>query len=88
MYVGEDSCNSYFVNPASKESVMEIIDSLNNKMTCGPDEIPVAVVKRVKQEIAGPISLIINKSVEHGKCPQKLKETKVIPIQKDKNSFK
>ena len=67
---------------------MEIIDSLKNKMTCGPDEIPVAVVKRVKQEIAGPMSLIINKSVEYGKCPQKLKETKVIPIQKDKNSFK
>jgi len=57
-------------------------------MTCGPDEIPVAVVKRVKQEIAGPMSSIINKSVDYGKYPQKLKESKVIPIHKDKNSFK
>jgi len=66
---------------------MKIFDSLKNKMTCGSDEIPVAVVKKVKQEIVGPMSLIINWSVEYGECPQRLKETRIILIQKDKNSY-
>jgi len=57
-------------------------------MTCGSDLLPVRIIKEVKCEIAEPLSEVINKSIEQGICPENLKETKLIAIQKDKNSFK
>jgi len=44
--------------------------------------------KKVKQEIVGPLSIIISTSMEAGECTQKLKETKVTAIKNERASHK
>ena len=44
--------NSYFSHAVTREDIAKIIDGLKNKMTCGPDGLPVAIIKRVVNEIA------------------------------------
>jgi len=57
-------------------------------MTCGPDGIPVAIIKKkVKHQIAEPLSHIINRSLDLGKCPENMKNTKTIGIQKGQKSY-
>jgi len=45
----------------SREDIAKIIDGLKNKMTYGPDGLPVAIIKRVKIEVAEPLSILINR---------------------------
>lgn len=87
-YLGVNNCSSYFCKPVTEREVSNIIGTLKNKMTCGPDGIPVAIIKKVKDEIAEPLKILMNQSVEIEKCPEKLKDTRLIAIQKDKKSFK
>jgi len=47
LYAGEDCGNSYLSHAVTKEDIAKIIDGLKNKMTFGPDGLPVAIMKRV-----------------------------------------
>ena len=80
--------HSYFSQPVPTQTVINILDSFETKMTCGPDGIPVAIIKKVIHQIAEPLTQIINRSIQLEKCPERLKDTKVIAIQKDKTSHK
>jgi len=64
---------------------IDVID----KMMCGPDGIPVEIIKKkVKHHIAESLSHIIKRSLNLEKCPENLKYTnKIIAIQKDKNKL-
>ena len=46
--------HSYFSQPVSIQTVINILGSFENQMTSGPDGIPVAIIKKVKQQIAEP----------------------------------
>lgn len=65
--------------PTTYEEVQKTIDSLKPKTSAGIDEISAKVAKSCKEEIANPLTTIINKSFQQGIFPSKLKTAKVYP---------
>ena len=68
---------------------MSIIDSLKPKTSSGMDEISNKTLKVLKNEIAAPLTVIINQMLYTGIFPDALKVSKVIPLYKkdDKQLF-
>jgi len=74
----------YFRHTDSKE-IINTINSLILKTSCGHDNVNTLLLKQIKLVISLPVSIAVNKSIETGVFP-----SKVIPIykSKDKQSFK
>lgn len=68
-----------FLYPATPGEVLKIIDSLKPKPSAGIDGISSKLAKSCKEEIAAPLTTIINKSFQQGIFPSKLKTAKVYP---------
>ena len=66
-----------------EQTILKTIDNLKNKCSCGSDRISNKILKIIKQEIAAPLSHIINQSFLHGSFPENLKIAKVIPLYKN-----
>lgn len=77
---------SIFVTPFSKNDIIQIINHLSNKKSCGHDEIPISLIKQCSLELAEPIAEIINKSLVLGEFPDTLKIASVTPILKKGDS--
>ena len=73
--------SSMTVPPIDPQIVIDIINSLKNKKS-NPHEIPVSILKGNKDEMALPLSILFNQSINTGKFPQCLKHATVIPIYK------
>ena len=69
-----------FLEPVEESQILEIINKFKPKMSSGHDEIPTKIMKQSIQSIIQPLTYIINKSLETGIVPNKLKIAKVIPI--------
>ena len=74
-------------NQITEERVKKAIDMINNKNSAGIDGISNRLLKLIKHEIALPLSLIVNHSLQNGIFPQKLKTAKVMPIFKDNDDM-
>ena len=66
------------------EQVKKAIRSMKNKTSSGIDFISPKIVKSVSDEIANPLTYIINNSISEGEFPDSWKIAKVIPIFKKK----
>ena len=66
----------------TESEVMKEIETLNAKKAMGLDEISLKVIKFCKNEIAMPLTLVINKSLEQQTFPSALKYAKILPIHK------
>lgn len=78
------SCkSSLFFSPTDEKEVYEVINDLKNTNSVGPDDISVKLLKYCASVIAGPLSLIINLSLETGIFPDDLKDAFIIPILKN-----
>ena len=64
----------------SETNVMQIINNLPNKNSCGFDGISTIVMKSIKNVILKPLTLIINQIINTGVFPNKLKIAKITPI--------
>ena len=73
--------NFTFMNVTDKQ-IVEIIDSLKPKSSCGIDRISNKLIKTIKHEISKPLALIINQCFTTGVFPEKLKIARVLPIYK------
>ena len=74
--------SSFFFNPVSPSDIeLEIITTPINKVY-GLYSFPTRILRSAKHIISQPLSLLINKSLENGVYPSKLKLAKVIPIYK------
>ena len=71
---------SFFIYPCTKEEVSDIITSLNQNKSAGPNSIPVKILKLLKDDISLHLASIFNISFSTGKFPSRLKIAKVIPI--------
>lgn len=71
-----------FLQPVTPIEIMNFIGRLKNSYSCGYDEIPNFLIKKVKESISIPLSHIINLSFSEGIFPTALKRAKVIPIYK------
>ena len=53
------------------------MDNLSTKKSCGIDELSTHLIKSIKSEILGPLTITINQSLVTGIFPDKLKIAKV-----------
>ena len=84
-----NSYKTFLKNPASsrfsfelvnENTVSKIMDNLSTKKSRGIDELSTHLIKSIKSEILGPLTITINQSLVTGIFPDKLKIAKVTPI--------
>ena len=61
---------------------MSLIDKLDSRKAMGPDGISALFLKEVASEIAQPLAVIYNKSLETGVIPSAWKKSNVTPVHK------
>ena len=72
----------------SAEDILKIIKSLKSKSSKSHDNMSSILLKQIKNHIAEPLTIIINKTIDSGIFPDKLKIARVLPIyKKDNNSL-
>ena len=84
-YLIGNCSKSLFLHPTDKRDIIRIINEIKPKNSCGHDGISSKLVKYLKNEIALPLSIMINASIESGHVPDTMKLAKVIPIYKSKD---
>lgn len=73
------------LEPFTAEEIKQVILNLKNKKSTGYDEVPVILLKKCCCELSEIIAVIINKSLEFGEFPSRLKISVVTPIFKKDN---
>ena len=76
-----------FLNPTCLQEVSKLIDSLKNKRSSGHDDISNWLLKKLKLVIMNPVSIIINKSLQEGHFPTRMKTAQVVPLYKCKERY-
>lgn len=71
--------------PTDKYEIMNVIDNLNTKKSCGFDNISINMIKKSKRNICNILELLINNSFQTGIIPDKTKIAKITPIFKNGN---
>ena len=72
-----------YLFPTTEQEILEIIQNLENKSSSGDDYISNLIVKSANTVIAPYLTCLINKSMDQGVFPDKLKKAKVIPLFKE-----
>ena len=88
-YLGERSIKSIFLDAVTENEVEFEIRKLNVNKSCGHDEIPPKLVKKVSKYIVKQLTYIYNQSFLTGSIPDDLKVALVTPVFKanDKEEF-
>ena len=76
---------SVFLIPVTETEIEKIIMSLPNKPSSGSDGISNILLKRLKNCIIHPLTLIFNKSITEGEFPDIMKVADVVPLYKSKS---
>lgn len=76
------SCHGrqYYFKSVTRLEVLKIIQKLPHKTSHGIDEISNVVLKGIKNEIAGPLTQLINISLITGYIPPEWKTARVLPL--------
>jgi hypothetical protein len=69
---------------ATAGQIAKIICRLKSTEAMGIDNIPVSILKKRVEVLAGPISHLVNRSLAEGRVPKAFKVGKVFPVYKDK----
>ena len=77
-----DFASSFFFNPVSPSEIDSEIMTIQLNKAHGLYSFPTRILRSAKHIISQPLSMLINKSIEYGTYPSKLKLAKVIPIYK------
>ena len=86
-YLNNPTYNHFEFSEINKQKVIEIIDKLKPKSSCGIDRLSNKLLKLIKIEISESLTLIINQSINTGLFPNKLKTTKVLPLFKKNENY-
>ena len=68
------------IEPVTEDQVSEIIKNLNINKCAGPDGIPPLFVKKCRESLIKPLSIIFSLSLSTGIFPKKWKTSEVTPI--------
>ena len=79
-FLDESLSHSIFLSPSTNDEVYNIIQTLNKSNSTSPDAISSKILQISANLIAGPLTIIINKSLEQGFFPLQFKTAKVTPI--------
>lgn len=74
------NCPSVENLTVTKVQVIEKIDNLKKSNSCGPDGITSHILQSFKNELAGPLTKIFNKSLNNRVVPEDWKHANVTPI--------
>ena len=66
----------------SDEDIISAISAISPDSGCGPDGVPVCLLKTCAQELCQPIKLIWTESYKLGLVPKFYKETHISPLSK------
>ena len=80
----QSSQSSIFLTPCTKHETRKLIAKLPNKGSSGIDNISNILLKKLKDQIATPLTEIINASIEQGSFPDLMKCALVVPLYKAK----
>ena len=69
-----------FFKPISSNEIIKVVKDLKSNTSPGYDDIDMKVVKKIIIHICQPLSAILNKCLDCGIFPDKLKIARVIPI--------
>ena len=87
-YFGKSLSSSLFLCPTTYFEVLQEINSLKNKKSCGYDNIPVYFFKVAAKVLATSLSILFDYSFRYGIFPDCLKTAKVVPIFKKGEKIK
>ena len=71
---------SLFLTPTDSTEVSNIIFSLKQNKSDGPNSIPIKIMKLLNKDISDQLAILFNQSFPSGIFPSILKTNKVIPI--------
>ena len=71
---------SIYLNPTTKEEIIEIAKTFISGKAAGYDQIPMSIIKQSIHLISEPLTHIINLSIYHGIVPDEMKIACVIPV--------
>jgi len=83
-YLPERSEKSFFIAPTNEFEIYKIIGNLKPKKSASDDGISNLLIKKLREVIVIPLTIIINKTIETGIVPDIFKVAKIIPIYKSK----
>ena len=86
-YLNNPTVHHFNFNTITESETLSIINKLKNKNSSGKDEISNKLLKSIKDEIAKPLTIIINQSLKTGVFPDALKIAKVKPLYKKGDNF-
>ena len=84
-YLKCNIADSIFLKPADDSEVQHVILSLKNSTSKGHDELQVNTIKDCSSQLAKPLCLLFNKSIQEGIVPDDLKIAKIVPIFKSED---
>ena len=76
---------SIFLAPTNKGEIEKLINNLPNKNSSGFDLVNNKLLKMIKSEIAIPLEIVFNQSIERGTFPDTMKLAEVVPLHKNKS---
>ena len=68
------------MTPTTSEEISDLMQTLSSNKSTGPNSIPTSILKKIKNEISIPLSVIMNNSFENGIFPNLMKFAEVIPV--------
>ena len=68
-----DVCINDVLNPTHEKEVLNIISKIKSSKSCGPNSIPINILKLIQLEICKPLAEVINLSFFSGVHPENLK---------------
>jgi len=87
-FMGKKTPSSMLMAPTDYLEIEKTIDLLKRKNSSGHDSFTTALLKDIKKDIAQPLTVLINKSLQTGCVPDTMKLAKVVPIYKSKDKEK
>ena len=78
---------SIFLTPCAPSELGKLIDGLPNKTSSGYDNISNILLKKLKNELLTPLTLVFNQSLQQGIFPDAMKIAEVIPLYKGKERY-
>ena len=81
-FLRNNSGRNFSFSLSNQNEILDIINSLADKPSCGVDNLNSKFIKTIKNQILYPLETIINQSLSTGIFPSKLKIAKIIPLYK------
>ena len=78
---------SLFLSPTNHTEIRQLISNLPNKTSSGYGQLNNKLLKEIKSELAVPLCIIFNYSLNSGCFPTKMKYAEVVPLYKSKSQL-